>query len=533
VGQVLSLAAAMGGKSTLVDILLQITRPRNPSQPAAKWTFDSGQIVALTAFLDGMQSRKLSLRELVKSAKSRDAKQLAAQIERLFPFAIHLAFARVAGGNVRDRLVAVQLLPHAADMENNAGFMAKGCEELLIPQEDARVQAAVVAALAAMNHDNVPKALLKSWKSHSPALRSAIVDALLSRPAWTRELLTAIRNGNVRPTDISPAHRQRLLSLRNRELRQLAADVLKSVQIDANRVKVVAAYQSALQLTGDVKRGRAIFKKTCSACHKLEDVGRNVGPDLIGLKDKSPQSLLVAMFDPNRNVESKYVNYVAVTNAGRSFAGLLASEAGGSITLIGPDGKEHALLRSEIEHLRSTAKSVMPEGLEKDLKPQDAADVMAYVASVKSDRPARKPNGRFPRTIGPGRDGSYLLAADNCEIYGPSLKLEAKHNNLGWWGSPQDRAVWPIVVRAEQTYSVDIEFACDARNAGNTLVLECGGNTLMAKIPSTGGWDTYRKQAIGTITLPAGQQRIAARAGKGLKGFLVDLRSVMLTPVRK
>jgi putative membrane-bound dehydrogenase-like protein len=533
VGPVLSLAAAMGGKRTLLDVLQRITRPIDPKQPAGKWKFHVRQIAALTAFHGGLQSRGQSLRKLISSAKKPAAERLEVQVGRLYLFATQTAFAQGNGTRIAERLVAVRSLPLAADFENNDGNMALGCRELLIPQEDARVQAAVVDALARLNHPNVPKTLLRDWKSHTPSLRTEIVDALLGRRSWTRALLTAIRKGDVRPAEISAVHRQRLLSLRNRELRQLAADVLKSVRFDANRAKVVAAYQSALKLTGNVSHGKAVFKKTCSICHKLEGVGKQVGPDLIGLKDKSPQSLLVAILDPNRNVESRYVNYVAVTKAGRSFAGLLASEAGGSITLVGPDGKEQVLLRGEIELLRSTAKSAMPEGLEKDLKPQDAADVMAYVASVKSDLPQRKPNGRFPRTIRPRKDGSFTLAADDCEIYGPSLKFEAKHNNLGWWGSPRDRAVWPVYVPAEQTYAVQIEFACDAKNAGNAFVLECGRNTLTAKIPSTGGWDTYRKRNIGTITLPAGQQRIAARAGGGLKGYLFDLKSVRLTPVRK
>lgn len=533
VSPVLSLAASMGGKRTLLDVLQRITRPIDPKQPAGKWKFHVRQIAALTAFHGGLQSRGQSLRKLISSAKKPAAERLEVQVGRLYLFATQTAFAQGNGTRIAERVVAVRALPLAADFENNAGNMALGCRELLIPQEDARVQAAVVDALARLNHPNVPKTLLRDWKSHTPSLRTEIVDALLGRRSWTRALLTAIRKGDVRPAEISAVHRQRLLSLRNRELRQLAADVLKSVRFDANRAKVVAAYQSALKLTGNISHGKAVFKKTCSICHKLEGVGKQVGPDLIGLKVKSPQSLLVAILDPNRNVESRYVNYVAVTKAGRSFAGLLASEAGGSITLVGPDGKEQVLLRGEIELLRSTAKSAMPEGLEKDLKPQDAADVMAYVASVKSDLPQRKPNGRFPRTIRPRKDGSFTLAADDCEIYGPSLKFEAKHQNLGWWGSPRDRAVWPVYVPAEQTYSVQIEFACDAKNAGNAFVLECGRKSVTAKIPSTGGWDTYRKRNIGTITLPAGQQRIAARASKSLKGYVVDLKSVTLTPVRK
>jgi len=530
--QVLSLAASLGGEKALRTILKQITTPLNPAKPAKQWTFDVAQLTALTAFLEGLQSRRMTVRGLIASANPKEAALLETQMNRLDLFALKTAFARGGKTKTPDRVVAIRYLPHGAGFENSVAGTVRSARELLIPQEDARVQSAAVAALSRMNHDNVPQTLLKDWASHTPSLRSEIVDALLSRRSWTRELLSAIKTGKVEATDISAVHRQRLLSLRNRELRKLAADVLKSVRAESDRAKVVARLQSSLKLDGDVSRGKAVFKKTCAACHRLEDVGKNVGPDLTALKDNSPPALLAAILDPNRNVESKYVNYVAVTNSGRTFTGLLANEAGGSITLVGPEGKQHVLLRRDLERLRSTSKSAMPEGLEKDLQRQAVADVIAYVRSIGSAGRRVRPNGRFPRTIRAGKDGAFTLAADNCEIYGPSLKLEAKHNNLGWWGSAKDRAVWPIYVPANRTYSVEIEFACAKSTAGNTLRLECGSAELSAEVPSTGTWDNYMTKTIGRLKLPAGQQRLTIRAANTLQGYLIDLKSVRLTPVR-
>ena len=65
----------------------------------------------------------------------------------------------------------------------------------------------------------------------------------------------------------------------------------------------------------------------------------------------------------------------------RRAIGVLANESGNSITLVGPEGKQHVILRTDLEELSSTGKSAMPEGLEKDLKPQDVADVIAFLRS--------------------------------------------------------------------------------------------------------------------------------------------------------
>ena len=124
----------------------------------------------------------------------------------------------------------------------------------------------------------------------------------------------------------------------------------------------------------------------CAACHKIGDVGQQVGPDLLSVGDKSVTGLIVAILDPNRSVEARYVDYRAVTKDGRTLTGMIATETSTSVTLVGVDGKSHALLRTDIEELTSTGKSVMPEGLEKDLPPQEMADLIAFLrASFKNN----------------------------------------------------------------------------------------------------------------------------------------------------
>ena len=41
--------------------------------------------------------------------------------------------------------------------------------------------------------------------------------------------------------------------------------------------------------------------------------------------------------------------------------------------------KQHVLLRTQLEEIRGTGKSLMPDGLEKDLTHQDFADLLAYL----------------------------------------------------------------------------------------------------------------------------------------------------------
>ena len=120
-------------------------------------------------------------------------------------------------------------------------------------------------------------------------------------------------------------------------------------------------------------------------------MGQAIGSDLANLRDRTAASLLVAILDPNRAVEPRYFEYEIETDEGRLLTGLILSESETHVVLATADGKQHAMPRGQIEALRTNGRSLMPEGLEKELSPQQIADVIAYVAasgqSVETDPP--------------------------------------------------------------------------------------------------------------------------------------------------
>ncbi len=256
---------------------------------------------------------------------------------------------------------------------------------LLRPQVSVAVQQAAVASLGKLTDAKLPDLLVHDWRSHSPQIRSAVLDALLSRTAWTSSLLSSLEDGCVPPGDIDPARRQRILAVRGPSLRA-RADAVFAHQARP-RQAVVDSFRPALAGKGNRTAGEAVFKKLCASCHRLGKEGVEVGPDLAALSDKSPESLLIAILDPNRAVEAKYVGFTVATTDGRIVNGLIASESATAVTLRRQDGKEDVLLRSQIEEMTSSAQSLMPEGIEKDLQPSDLADLIAFLASAGAVKP--------------------------------------------------------------------------------------------------------------------------------------------------
>jgi putative heme-binding domain-containing protein len=245
------------------------------------------------------------------------------------------------------------------------------------------LQAATLAALGRMADERAALALTTGWNSFTPTLKSQALDLLLSRNAWQRHLLASIEKGEVPAALVDVKHRERLLESRDQGVRTRAAKLFGG-GTNPDRRRVLEAFRAAASLPGDSTRGKGIFTKTCAVCHQLQGVGHVVGPDLTALANKTPEYLLIEILDPNRNVDARYVEYLAVTRDGRTFTGILASESATGITLRAQEGKEQTLLRSELEELRSTGRSLMPEGLEKDLSRQDLADLIAYVGSSGS-----------------------------------------------------------------------------------------------------------------------------------------------------
>ena len=162
-----------------------------------------------------------------------------------------------------------------------------------------------------------------------------------------------------------------------------------------DRQAVVDRMQDVVKLESDAARGKLVFGKSCAPCHQLDGVGHPVGQNLAALTNRSPQALLIAILDPSRQVDERFVAYVVTTTDGRTFSGIMVNESSASITLRGQEGKELIILRDEIEELKSTGKSLMPEGLERDMKPQDFADLLAYLGNAAP--PPKKLAGKIGR----------------------------------------------------------------------------------------------------------------------------------------
>jgi putative membrane-bound dehydrogenase-like protein len=371
VGKLLVMASAVKEPWQFLRLLEGIAAPEDSA-------YRPSQFAALAPLLDALDRRNMSLAKMWADGDDRLKKTLK-EVEEIFAAARKLATDSTAKSP--EKKLAVALLGRGLDRQKEDMQTLAG---LLKPQTADDLQAAAVATLGSLKDPAVPSLMLKNWKSYAPGLRNQVLDVLLARPEWVTATLDALEKKQVKAREIDAARRQRLLEHKSPAVRTRAAKLLAGA-VNPDRRKIVEMYLAKIKDSGDPAAGAKIFTRTCAACHKLGGIGQQVGPDLASVPDKSTRALLTAILDPNFAVEARYVSYTAVTKNGLNLNGLLASETGTSITLVGADGKPKTILRTDLETLFSNGKSVMPEGLEKDVSMKEMADLLAFV---------RKPGGK-------------------------------------------------------------------------------------------------------------------------------------------
>jgi putative heme-binding domain-containing protein len=278
--------------------------------------------------------------------------------------------------NADSRLNAITILGCGSFAAQRPTF-----DELLAPQQPQPVQEAVMKILGRFTDTGVVELLLNKWPSLTPGIRASATEILLSRPKWAEALLSAVQQKVVAAGDFDPARVALLKSHPSAKVRELAGSVFAGAGI-ARRADVVAGYQPALKLNGDVEKGLAVFEKSCAACHKLERKGTQVGADLKAIREKGPEAVMLNILDPNREINPRFLTYTATTTEGRVITGMILEETPNNLTIRQADGVAVPLNRTEIDEIESTGMSYMPEGLESQIDHQAMAHLLAYLMSA-------------------------------------------------------------------------------------------------------------------------------------------------------
>ena len=253
---------------------------------------------------------------------------------------------------------------------------------LLDFRQPGSVQAAALETLGDYSQPAAASLILDNWQGMSPSLRATAAETLMSRPSWVHLLLDAIQQNRIKRGDLDPLRVELLKQHPDAALAKRVMQLFGDASL-ARRQEVIQQYQPALSAEGDPTTGKLVFKKVCSACHKLEGVGQDVGADLKAVRNRGLAAVMLNVLDPNREVKPMYLTYILITDDGRSLTGMIQQENANSLQIRRPDGTTVDVQRNQIDAIRSSGLSFMPEGLEKQLDLQAMADLLAYLDSIR------------------------------------------------------------------------------------------------------------------------------------------------------
>jgi putative membrane-bound dehydrogenase-like protein len=280
---------------------------------------------------------------------------------------------------VARRQAAVALLAHA-----EFSAVGKSLLAFVDTRQPTEIQSAAVRALGGMSDPSIASTLLEEtrFSAYTPALREEVLSALLAEPQHLPSVLTALETGAVPAAAIDPIRRKRLTENADPSIRERAAKAFASFQT-GDREKVYEDYKMVLALSPDSENGRAVFKKTCAVCHRLDREGTPVGPDLFGIRNQPKEAILMHILIPEAEITPGFAAYILETKSGRVVTGIIASETATGVTLRQQLGKEETVLRTDIESLVFSKLSLMPQQIEKSMTKQELADLIAYLKGEK------------------------------------------------------------------------------------------------------------------------------------------------------
>ena len=251
---------------------------------------------------------------------------------------------------------------------------------------DSALQGGALLALQRYPNPEIGEAVIATLPAMTDDIRGEALAMLASRSNWALRLVEAVDQKKIDPQTIpsetvSRLQRQtdpKIVAITKKYWPQSASKTPAALQSEIERLaKLIRAEPGA------PKVGEQLFGKTCGTCHAMFGAGGRIGPELTTYRRDDLDNMLLNIVNPNAEIREGYGTLLVSTNDGRLLSGILMDQDPNSIVIRASDGHDLAIPREEIEEMKASPASLMPEGLLKDLKPKEIVDLFAFLRSTQ------------------------------------------------------------------------------------------------------------------------------------------------------
>ena len=386
--------------------------------------------------------------------------------------------------------------------------------ELLLKREDWAKDSALhrealrlLSQLACMDDKNA--ALIAKVAETAAWQREALVDGFLAtQPNDPRQIKPVKLTEKPKFLDELAANREIAARERVQRLRMcLTWPGAENVMTSTRKQPLSAAAQK------QIERGALVYQSVCGLCHQPTGYGiPNVAPPLAESEWTTGE--------PERLIRIALHGLYGEIEVNRQKWNLAMPGQGANSAL---DDAKLADVLSYVRNAWGNEASVIDAAQVAAVREQTKTRKMPWTADTLMQLDVKGGNA-----IQADADGTLLLPASAAKTYGQKLAYRPSLNVLAPWRIDTDVAEWLIQVPADGEYEVQVTLAADEASAGDAYVVEAENTSVKGVVQATGGYETFKEQAAGTIKLKAGVQSLLMRPEGALKQELADVRAVRL-----
>ena len=245
--------------------------------------------------------------------------------------------------------------------------------------DDQYLRTSAIRAFGVMPQPGAAELLINRYEAFSASERRVVVETLATRKEYAEELLVALRSGVISKSEIPSYAARTLESMLGSAFSEVYGDV---ATLSGDKSALFEKYRNLLtpetMASADPIQGKAVFERTCVACHILYGNGGQIGPDLTGSNRANLDYILLNILDPSDDIPDSYKMVTVTTHEGQVLVGAIAEEDSRRIVL-NAVGQKQVVAKQDIKSRVVSDVSMMPEGLLMTLKDDEVANLIQYL----------------------------------------------------------------------------------------------------------------------------------------------------------